>query len=124
MIVGLGIDTTELDRIEKSYMRHKERFVDRILHPNEASALPKHPVPYLAARFAVKEAAVKALGTGFTQGIQFQDIEVQSEPSGKPVLQLHNRAAEIANSLGATRYHVSLTHGRDIASAVVILESV
>ena len=124
MIVGLGIDTTELDRIEKSYMRHKERFVNRILHPNEANALPKNPVPYLAARFAVKEAAVKALGTGFTQGIQFQDIEVQSEPSGKPVLQLHNRAAEIADSLGASRYHISLTHGRDIASAVVILESV
>lgn len=123
MIVGLGIDTTELDRIEKALIRHGDRFTSRILHPNESAKLPKHPVAYLAARFAAKEAAVKALGTGFTQGIQFQDIEIRSESSGKPVLVLHNKAAEIADSLSATRYHVSLTHGRDTASAVVILES-
>lgn len=123
MIVGLGIDTTEIDRIKTSFERHKDRFTSRILHANELAALPKHPVPFLAARFAAKEAAVKALGTGFTQGIQFQDIEVQSDISGKPILKLHNKAAEIASSLSATKYHISLTHGRDTASAVVILES-
>lgn len=123
MIVGLGIDTTELDRIQKSYDRHGERFTSRILHPNEAAVLPKHPIAFIAARFAAKEAAVKALGTGFTQGIQFQDIEIKSEASGKPVLVLHNKAAEIADLLSASKYHVSLTHGRDTASAVVILES-
>lgn len=123
VIVGLGIDTTELDRIQKSFERHGDRFTSKILHPNEQAALPKHPVAYIAARFAAKEAAVKALGTGFTQGIQFQDIEIQSEPSGKPTLVLHNKAAEVADALSATRYHVSLTHGRDTASAVVILES-
>jgi holo-[acyl-carrier protein] synthase len=123
VIVGLGIDTTELDRIEKALTRHGDRFTSRILHPNELAKLPKHPVAYLAARFAAKEAAVKALGTGFTQGIQFQDIEINSESSGKPVLVLHNKAAEVADTLSATNYHVSLTHGRDTASAVVILES-
>ncbi|MCG8529233.1 MAG: holo-[acyl-carrier-protein] synthase [Desulfovibrionales bacterium] len=123
MIVGLGIDTTELDRIRTAYERHKERFTSRILHTNEIAVLPKHPVPFLAARFAAKEAAVKALGTGFTQGIQFQDIEIQSDISGKPILKLHNKAADVASALSATTYHISLTHGRDTASAVVILES-
>jgi len=123
VILGLGIDVCELDRIERSWSRFGIRFAERILHPNELELIPPSPAAYLASRFAVKEAAAKALGTGFTQGISFRDIEVARGASGKPELRLHAMAAEVARTLGATRHHVSLTHGRGIASAVVILES-
>lgn len=123
MILGLGLDVCELDRIKRSWERFGERFAARILHPNELKALPASPVAYLASRFAAKEAAVKALGTGFSQGIWFHDVEVAREASGKPVLKLHGKAAEAAQGMGVTCYHISLTHGRGIASAVVILES-
>lgn len=122
MIVGLGLDIAELSRIQKVWEQHGERFEKRILTPSERAALPKHGIPYLAARFAAKEAAVKALGTGFRNGIGFQDIEVTSDSNGKPLLTLHNEAAATAKALGTNHFHVSLTHGRDIASAVVILE--
>ena len=76
----------------------------------------------LAARFAAKEAAVKALGTGFSSGIGWRDVEVGSE-NGRPSLTLHGRAAELASEMGVTGIHVSLTHEREYASAVVVLES-
>ncbi|MFV0349911.1 MAG: holo-[acyl-carrier-protein] synthase [Halodesulfovibrio sp.] len=123
MITGLGLDVCELDRIERSWKRFGEKFAARILHPNELALLPSSPVAYLASRFAAKEAAVKALGTGFTGGIWFTQIEVAKEASGKPALRLHGNAAERARELGATTLHISLTHGKGVASAVVILES-
>lgn len=123
MIVGLGLDVCELDRIERSWKRFGEKFAARILHPNELASLPSLPIAFLASRFAAKEAAVKALGTGFTEGIWFTHIEVARADSGKPTLKLHGKAADKARELGASRLHISLTHGKGVASAVVILET-
>jgi holo-[acyl-carrier protein] synthase len=122
MIKGLGLDVTELDRIAKVYERHGGRFLDKILTPAEREALPKQAVPYLAARFAAKEAGAKALGTGFRQGITYRHFQVEADSLGKPVLRLIGPALDRARTLGATRWHLSLTHGRDVAAAVVILE--
>ncbi|HKK32751.1 MAG TPA: holo-[acyl-carrier-protein] synthase [Desulfomicrobiaceae bacterium] len=123
MIVGLGLDVVELDRISRALDRYGERFLDRILTEAERSALPKNPVPYISARFAAKEAGVKALGTGFRHGITLHDLEVFSLDSGKPCLRLMNFALKHSLGLGVTDIHLSITHGRDIASAVVVLEN-
>lgn len=122
MIVGLGIDIAELDRIGESYRRFGDKFCVRILTGAERLLLPANPVAYLASRFAAKEAAVKALGTGFSQGITFHDIEILSEPSGRPLLHLHNQARQRAEALGVRQTHLSISHGRDNAVAVVVLE--
>lgn len=130
MIIGLGIDITELERIEKAWLQHGERFAKRILHENELTYLSQKnssktaQINFLAARFAVKEAAVKALGTGFSQGIGPCHIEVYSLPSGQPMLKFHGPAAERLVDMGAAPQgaHISLTHGRDTAVAVVVLE--
>ncbi|GFK95173.1 Holo-[acyl-carrier-protein] synthase [Fundidesulfovibrio magnetotacticus] len=123
MIVGLGIDVAELDRIRDSLERHGERFLHKILSEAEIAQRPRNAVPWLAARFAAKEAAAKALGTGISGGVTFKDIEILSEPSGRPVLRLSGAALERAKALGVTHSHVSLTHGRDTAAAVVALEA-
>lgn len=123
MIVGLGLDVVELARIERILKRFGTSFTNKILTPAERLGLPLHAAAYVAARFAAKEAAVKALGTGFSQGIGLQDIEVHKEASGRPVLVLHGPAATRCAALGATGLHLSLTHGRDTAAAVVILEA-
>lgn len=123
MIVGLGLDLVELARIERILERFGASFTDKILTPTERQGLPLQAAAYVAARFAAKEAAVKALGTGFSQGIGMQHIEVQKEASGRPILVLHGPAAARCAALGATRLHLSLTHGRDTAAAVVILEA-
>ncbi|NJB66754.1 holo-[acyl-carrier protein] synthase [Desulfobaculum xiamenense] len=122
MIIGLGLDVVELARIEQAVARHGDHFIDRILTPNERSAMPAVATPYLAARFAAKEAAAKALGTGIAKGVGFQTIEIRRLPSGQPQLELLGAARELAESLGVNTTHISLTHGRDIASAVVVLE--
>ncbi len=123
MIVGLGMDVAELDRIRAAHARHGERFLARIYTREERAALPPRPTPYLAARFAAKEAAAKALGTGFSGGVSFTEIEVGSDDLGKPLLRFTGKALERAMELGVTRVHVSLTHGRDVAAAVVVLEA-
>lgn len=123
MILGLGLDLAEIGRIRESFARHGERFLRRILTPAEAAAMPQvNPEAYLAARFAAKEACAKALGTGFADGVTLHDMEVSRLASGAPQLALSGRAAEVAKALGATRLHLSITHGRDTAAAVVILE--
>lgn len=123
MIVGLGMDVCELSRIEVVYERHGERFLQKILTEAERAALPAKPLPYLASRFAAKEAASKALGTGFRDGLWFTDIEVTAGALGKPSLLLTGKARERAAELGVTHIHVTLTHGRDVAAAVVVLEA-
>ena len=123
MIVGLGMDVAELDRIGKVYANHGERFLDKLLTPSERAELPKLPLPFLAARFAAKEAAVKALGTGFRDGISYKDVEVFSDKLGKPLVRFLGKADERAKALGVTHAHISLTHGRDVAAAVVVLEA-
>ena len=124
MIIGLGIDITEIDRIRRSVERFGERFLNRVFTPAEQRDLNGRALTpaSLAARFAAKEAAVKALGTGFSQGIGMRDVEVRSLPSGQPEVHFHGAAREFCLQRGITRAHLSLTHGRDTAAAVVVLE--
>ncbi len=125
MILGLGLDVVELSRLSGVWERFGMRFARKILHPDELalfSSLKGLQTQFLASRFAVKEAAVKALGTGFSQGILPTDIEVAKLPGGCPELRLHGGARERMRHLGASRAHLSLTHGRETVAAVVILE--
>ena len=125
MIIGIGIDLVENARIRGSLERFGDRFLSRIYTEGEREYCKKcaNPEIHFAARFAAKEAAFKALGTGWAAGVKWKDVEVKRLPSGKPELHLHGEALVIATSLGATRFHVSLTHDQSISSAVVILES-
>ena len=122
MILGLGLDVVELSRMRRSWERFGPRLAQRLLHPSEQSALRAPQAQFMASRFAAKEAAVKALGTGFAEGVTPTDIAVQSLPGGKPELILYGKAAERAQALGVQRIHLSLTHGRETVAAVVILE--
>ncbi|GAB4222789.1 MAG: holo-[acyl-carrier-protein] synthase [Acidobacteriota bacterium] len=124
MIVGLGVDLVELSRIRAVLERHGDRFLRRVLTDDErAYCLRKRdPVPSLAARFAAKEAAAKALGTGLARGVWFRDIEVVRAETGEPGLRFHRGAQRMADLRRATRGLLTLTHGRDAAVAVVVLE--
>jgi len=126
MLVGTGIDLTEIPRIQKSIARFGNRFLDRIFTPREkAYCLRKrNAAESFAARFAAKEAAAKALGTGISYGVNWLEIEVTREPSGRPGLKFHGRAAQIAASLGVTNAALSLTHTGAVAMASVSLEGV
>lgn len=126
MILGLGLDIVEVRRLKRSWERFGRRFAERILHPAELLDLPVRPdatALFLASRFAAKEAAVKALGTGFAQGIGPRDIQVSKLPSGAPQLVLHGPAAQKMREMGANRAMLSMTHEKSTAAAVVILES-
>jgi holo-[acyl-carrier protein] synthase len=124
MIVGSGIDLTEIARIQQSIDRYGQRFLDRIFTAAEqAYCLRKrHAAESFAARFAAKEAGAKALGTGISQGVNWLEIEVVREPSGRPTLRFHGRATLFAARLGATRAALSLTHTGHLAMASVVLE--
>ena len=125
MVVGVGTDLTEIARIAHSVERYGERFLTRIFTPREIEYCQrkKNAAESFAARFAAKEAAAKALGTGISRGVTWLEIEVTRELSGKPILQLSGRAAARARALGVTHISLSLTHSRDVALAVVIMES-
>ena len=123
MIIGVGVDIAELGRIGNAYARFGEKFCAKILTPAEMGRVPANAVPFLASRFAAKEAAVKALGTGFSGGIFFQDIEVRADELGKPSILFHNKAHERCRALNVRRAHLSLSHSRENAVAVVILEA-
>ncbi|WP_462325946.1 holo-[acyl-carrier-protein] synthase [Desulfoplanes sp.] len=122
MIIGTGIDVVELDRIKRSLDRFGDRFLDKILTRQERQHVPHRPTAYVAGRFAAKEACVKALGTGFSQGIAFKHIDVLSLGSGQPTIVLNGPALQRSTQLHVHGIHLSITHGRDIASAMVILE--
>ena len=124
MLIGTGIDLTEIPRIQKSIDRYGHRFLDRIFTPREkAYCLRKrNAAESFAARFAAKEAAAKALGTGISYGVNWLEIEVTREPSGRPGLEFHGRAAQIAARLGVTNAVLSLTHTGLLAMASVALE--
>ena len=125
MIIGIGIDSIELERVARVYAGYPERFLNKIYTDGERAYFERwaDPVPRIAGRFAVKEACMKALGTGWSSGVRWRDIEVVREPSGKPTLVLHGRAHDIFESLGATRALCTITHSRDHAMAVVIFEA-
>jgi holo-[acyl-carrier protein] synthase len=124
MIVGTGIDLTEIGRIQHSVERYGQRFLNRVYTAQEqAYCLRKRKsAESFAARFAAKEAGAKALGTGISYGVNWLEIEVVREPSGRPTLRFHGRAAEFAARLGAARAALSLTHTADLAMASVVLE--
>ncbi len=125
MIVGLGIDVVEVDRIRDSLKRFGDRFAGRILTPAEASycAACADPALHVAARFAAKEAAGKALGTGLGIELAWHDVEVVRHPSGVPELRLTGKGWTIADQRRISRIHLSLTHTAHTAAAVVILET-
>jgi holo-[acyl-carrier protein] synthase len=125
VIVGSGVDLCEVPRMEQAIARHGRRFLERLFTPGEiayADSKANRAERY-AARFAAKEAGMKALGTGWRGGIAWRDFEVANLPSGRPSLRLHGKAAQIAAELGVHNIALSLTHTRDHALAMVILES-
>lgn len=126
MIVGSGMDVCEVARVRKALdAGHGERFKQRVFTAREIAYAERRANPYerFAARFAAKEAGMKALGTGWREGVRWQDVEVINLPSGQPTLQLHGKAAEAARSLGVRNISLSLTHTPELALAIVTLES-
>jgi holo-[acyl-carrier protein] synthase len=125
MVIGVGTDLIEIARIAQTVDRFGDRFLQRVYTAQEIAYClrKKSSAESLAARFAAKEAAAKALGTGINHGIGWLDLEVVREPSGKPTLQLHGRAAHLARQLGVATTSLSLTHGKDLALAFVVMES-
>jgi holo-[acyl-carrier protein] synthase len=124
-IVGLGTDIADIERVEKVFTRSGDAFAERILAPSELGIYHdlKLKARYLAKRFAVKEAAAKALGTGIACGVSFQDFTVSNDERGKPLLALSGKAAELAESMGVKHVHLTLADEKQYAVATVILES-
>src|SRR6202453_1859462 len=125
MIVGTGVDIAEVTRIRESIERFGERFLRRIFTDGEIAYCERKAGRFerYAARFAAKEAAMKALGTGWSRGVRWRDIEVASEPSGKPLLRLEGRAREIADRLGVKNISLTISHSGNLALAQVIFEN-
>jgi holo-[acyl-carrier protein] synthase len=125
VIVGLGVDMEEVSRIREVISRHGRIFLDRIFTSAEIAYCERHrdPAERYAARFAAKEATMKALGTGWSKGVRWRDIEVTRKPGGRPTIILHGVAREHADRLGARHFSLSLTHTGNFALAEVILEN-
>ncbi|MEM6455507.1 MAG: holo-ACP synthase [Acidobacteriota bacterium] len=124
-VLAVGLDVVEVDRIAAVHRRRPEAFVRRLCRPGECQdrrgpALDQH----LSGLFAAKEAVLKALGTGWAEGLAFRQIEVVRRPGGAPAVRLHAAAADRARSLGVARIHLSITHERRHAAAVAVLEGV
>ncbi|AZI86567.1 holo-ACP synthase [Kosakonia sp. CCTCC M2018092] len=124
-ILGLGTDIVEMARIEAVVARSGDRLAKRVLSPNEWALYERHqqPVRFLAKRFAVKEAAAKALGTGIRNGLAFNQFEVFNDELGKPSLRLWGEAERLAERMGVRSMHVTLADERHYACATVIIES-
>ncbi|MBX6394539.1 MAG: holo-ACP synthase [Alicyclobacillaceae bacterium] len=122
MIVGIGVDVVELQRIRDSVIRRGHRLARRVLGDEEWKVYLQRgdPVSYLAGRFAAKEALAKALGTGIGR-VAFREIQIVSS-EGAPRVRLEGRAAKVARQKGICRWHVSISHGRDVATAFVVAE--
>ena len=125
MIVGIGVDLAEVDRIREAIERHGQRFIDRIYTEKEIAYVERKANKFerYAARFAAKEAGMKAVGTGWKRGVRWRDFEVTNLPSGRPTLQLHGEAAKFAESLGVRNIALSITHTAAQGMAIVIMES-
>jgi holo-[acyl-carrier protein] synthase len=125
-IVALGLDLTEIERLAEAEGRRGERFLARLFTADErryCEARPNRRHAHYAGRFAVKEAVMKALGTGWTRGVRWLDIEVTRAPGAAPELRLHGATAEHARRRGIDRWHITITHDAGIAAAVVVAES-
>ena len=124
MILGTGIDIIEVARIGASFEKFGERFVNRILLPDEIAYCLAHkrPAPFLAVRFAAKEAVSKAFGTGIGAALGWVDIEIRRKESGEPFVVLHGKGQELLEARGAKKLHISLSHTENYAAATAILE--
>lgn len=124
MVIGLGTDLIEIERIERSVARFGEQFLSRVFTPGEIAYCQarKTSAESFAARFAAKEAGAKALGTGISRGVSWKEFEVRRQRGQRPELHLSGRAAEIAAALGIRRLSLSLTHSRTMSMAVVVAE--
>ena len=125
MILGIGTDIVKISRINKIHTKHGDTFAKKILHPTEYKefGLSKKPSHFLAKRFAAKEAVMKTLGTGWTRGVGWQDIEVQSAKSGQPSIAIHGGARDHANQLGIDEILITISHCRAYATATAIAVS-
>jgi holo-[acyl-carrier protein] synthase len=125
VILGTGIDLAEVPRIRASIERYGDRFLQRVFTDVERSYVERKANKYerYAARFAAKEAGMKALGTGWRRGVTWHDFEVTNLPSGRPTLRLHGKAGEIAAQLGVKNISLSLTHTAESGMAFVIFEA-
>jgi holo-[acyl-carrier protein] synthase len=125
MILGTGVDIAEVPRIRETIQRFGDRFLHRIFTEGEINYCERKARRFesYAARFAAKEAGMKALGTGWSRGVRWRDIEVVRPKGQRPTIQFHGKAAEIANKLGARNIALSITHTSEQALAHVILES-
>jgi len=125
MIVSIGIDLVEISRLEDVFARRGDRFRARVfteLEIDYCESLGSKFASY-AARFAAKEAVMKALGTGWSEGVGWKDIEVVSQPGEAPTITLHGQALETMLAIGASRVHISLTHSGNLAMAQAVLEN-
>jgi holo-[acyl-carrier protein] synthase len=123
VIFGIGTDVISLDRIAAAFARHGERFVERLLMPEELAAFRacKRPVRFLAMRFAAKEAIVKALGTGFAHGVWIRDVGIVPNAWGRPEVIWSERGRKVRDGLGAGEGHVTLTDEAGLVVAVAVL---
>ena len=124
MIIGTGIDLAEVPRIRASIEKYGTRFIERVYTPLERAYVERKANKFerYAARFAAKEAAMKALGTGWRRGVGWQDFEVANLPSGRPTLRLHGAAKDIAENMGVKHISLSMTHTAENGMAFVIFE--
>jgi holo-[acyl-carrier protein] synthase len=124
MILGTGIDIIEVERIRASHERFGERFAQRILHANEIAYCLSHkqPAPFLAVRFAAKEAISKAFGTGIGAQLGWQDMEIGRKPTGEPFVILHHNGLKLMSERKGRKLHISLSHTQHYATAVAVLE--
>ena len=124
MILGTGIDIIEVERIAASHEKFGERFLRRILLPDEIGYCLSHrrPGPFLAVRFAAKEAVSKAFGTGIGAQLGWQDIEIHRRESGEPFVELHGKGLVLFETRAARKLHLSLSHTEHYATATAILE--
>jgi holo-[acyl-carrier protein] synthase len=125
MIVGMGVDIVEVARVEAAIRRRGRAFLERVFTPREIAYCERHRDKFerYAARFASKEAAMKALGTGWRRGVRWRDLEVTNLPSGKPTLELYGRSKELAEQLRVRNITLSITHTGSFALAQVIFET-
>lgn len=125
MIVGVGIDLVEVHRVREAMERHGRRFIDRIYTEGEIAYVERKANRYerYAARFAAKEAGMKAIGTGWRRGVRWKDFEVTNLPTGQPTLRFHGIAAQFADTAGVRHVALSLTHTASQAMAIVVLEA-
>ena len=125
MVIGIGIDIIEVARIAASQEKFGERFLKRILHPSEIEYCLSNrvPAPFVAARFAAKEAISKAFGTGIGSQLGWLDMEIAKKASGEPFVVLHGAGNNLLETRKAKAVLVSLSHTQNYATAVAILES-